>query len=167
MKRGGEMNNSLGRAIEDAVGELDTTEPYFERLRGRGGRKGWRFHAGECGLFAKALRKALGGGEYYCSYQGFVWAEDGEPAHCALEYKGRLYDADGLISHGAGKNLKEDIEILKEKAFDEAYPEEEENHEVNKVGEWGMKRILGDDGGDKKTDEMAKIIRKHIRKYIK
>lgn len=69
---------------------------------------------GDCGNFAVALGNVLGSTEYVCSYENYGFSMEGEPAHCGVRWKGRIWDAAGTIT-------KAD---LKRWAFNEAYPED-------------------------------------------
>lgn len=110
--------------------------------------KGSKLHSGDCANFAKALASFLdidNGRHIYCAYENDVFLGEGTPSHCALEYQGRLYDGDGLISHGAGSNLEEDLEILRSKAFNEAFPEDEDEIRVIQAGDRDFRQILDSD----------------------
>jgi hypothetical protein len=66
---------------------------------------------GDCGNFAMALKEILelnGGVKFACSYANFLYARDGEPAHCGLVWRGYFWDIRGRRDIKTARSLLKD-----------------------------------------------------------
>lgn len=68
---------------------------------------------GNCGMFATAMKRFLGEGTIWTSYNETMGVD--QSAHVVLEWKGYFWDSDGYREKEAGK------EVLKDKARDMHY----------------------------------------------
>lgn len=90
---------------DEMIAFLKRLEPLMEQ-------NGIHSVTGDCGHFAEAMGRIIGGVEYVASYEDEWDYEHGEPTHTAFKYNGHIYDATGETTEenllGYAQNEAED-----------------------------------------------------------
>jgi len=90
------------------------------------------------------------GGKVHCSYENYGFYSEGEPAHCMVKYKGKYIDIDGV--HNS-------IQRLKDYAFNEMFPEDEKDIQIDKTGHPNAYKAI-------RNETTIKKIEKVLREFV-
>lgn len=114
---------------------------------------GFYGHAGDCGNFAEALQRVLGG-NICCSYENEGYAGESLPAHCVLKVRDKFIDANGEHPNG--------MEYLRQWGFNEAFPEDEEFITIECGSGYADEIYFSGIRDVERVDRLEKIIREHL-----